>query len=159
MASGARVCRVPVGVVAAEARAAQVYADLSDGEEAIYRISEAAAARHLATTGWRAKPAHQLQRDVERARYPSHVPLHPFQRALAEELAFGRTLGAICSRAERFSRNGGGSNTTNELCRALGLLSRASGNGRPPRYARVVKHTLAEALCEALDMAYEEVGL
>jgi hypothetical protein len=155
----ARSCRVPVGVVAAEARAADAYAQLGEAEETIYRISEAAAARHLAAVGWRAKPARKLQADIEKARHPSHVPLHPFQRALAEEVALDRTFSAICSRSERFTRDGGEKTTPNELCRALGLLGRDTGNGQPKRFARVASYPVAEALCEALDMAYEEVGL
>jgi hypothetical protein len=147
-----------VGVVVAEARAADAYAQFSDTEETIYRISEAAAARHLATVGWRAKPARKLQDEVTKARHPSHVPLYPFQRALAEEIALDRTFSAVCSRSERFTQGDEGKTTPNELCRALGLLGRDAGKGLK-RFARVAPYPLAEALCEALDMAYEEVGL
>ena len=154
----ARSCRVPVGVVAAEARAAEVLGDLYDVEAAIYQLSEAAAAILQASGKQAAKAGRILLADVERARRPSHVPLYPLQRALAEELALGRSVGAICSRSPRFSDSPEESTVTSLLCRRLGLLGTRDDRKRL-RYARVASAETAELLCEALDLAPEQVGL
>ena len=154
----ARVCRVAVGVVAAEARAAEELGELHDGEEAIYRLCEAAAARHQMLGKLAAKAGRHLLLDVERARRPSHVPLYRLQGALAEELALGHSVCALCSRSEGFSDCSDESKVTNLLCRRLGLLGHRDCNHRL-RYARVAPYASAELLCEALDMAPEQVGL
>jgi hypothetical protein len=154
----ARVCRVRVGVVAAEARAVEELGELHDGEEGVYRLCEAAAARHLALGKAAAKAGRAFLADVERARRPSHVPLHRLQGALAEELAFGHSVDALCSRSERFSECAEQSKVVNLLCRRLGLLGHRDDKGHR-RYARVAPCATAELLCEALDMAPEELGL
>jgi hypothetical protein len=156
--SAARVCRVGVGVVAAEARAAEQLGELHDGEEGVYRLCEAAAARHRALGKDAAKAGRALLADVERSRHPSHVPLHRLQGALAEELAFGHSVGALCSRSERFSESGDEAKLASLLCRRLGLLGHRDAKRRM-RYARVASAATAELLCEALDVAPEEVGL
>jgi hypothetical protein len=96
--------------------------------------------------------------DVERARYPSHVPLYRLQGALAEELAFGHSLPALCSRSERFTSSCSESKVTNLLCRRLGLLGTRDAR-KCLRFARVAPAEVAERLCEALDLAPEEFGL
>lgn len=156
--SAARVCRVAVGVVAAEARAAEELGDLRDGEEGIYRLCEAAAARHRTLGKDAAKAGRALLADVERSRRPSHVPLRRLQGALAEELAFGHSIRALCSRSERFSGCGDEGKVASLLCRRLGLLGHRDAKRRM-RYARVASAATAELLCEALDTAPEEVGL
>jgi hypothetical protein len=154
----ARSCRVPVGVVAAEARAAEEIGDLYDGEEAIYRLSEAAAAILQSSDKQAAKAGRILLADVERARHPSHVPLYRLQGALAEELAFGHSVSAICSRSPRFTDSLDERKVTSLLCRRLGLLGTRDDRKRL-RYARVASAETAEVLCEALDLAPEQVGL
>ncbi len=154
----ARACRVPVGVAAAEARAGEALGDLYDGEEAILRLSEAAAAI-LQTSGKEAaKAGRLLMADIERARRPSHVPLYRLQGALAEELALGHSVGAICSRSPSFSDSADESKVTSLLCRRLGMQGSRDARGRL-RYARVASAETAELLCEALDLAPEELGL
>ena len=100
----ARACRVPVGVVAAEARAAQELGDLYDGEEAILRLSEAAAAILQSSGKQAAKAGRLLMADIERARRPSHVPLYRLQGALAEELALGHSAGGDLFTLDRLQR-------------------------------------------------------
>lgn len=156
--SEARSCRVGVGVVAAEARAAETLAELYDGEESIYRLSQAGAAVQMASDKVARKSGRLMLADIERARYPSHVPLYRLQGALAEELAFGHSVGALCSRSEGFSASTDESSVTNLLCRRLGLLGTRDMHKRV-RFARVAPHEVAELLCEALDLAPEAVGL
>lgn len=153
-----RACRVPVGVVAAEARAAEAIGDLYDGEEAVLRLSEAAAAILQSSGKEAAKAGRLLMADIERARRPSHVPLYRLQGALAEELAFGHSVGAICSRSPGFSDAADGSKVTSLLCRRLGLQGTRDTHKRL-RYARVASSETAVLLCEALDLAPEQVGL
>jgi hypothetical protein len=153
-----RTSRVPIGLVAAEARAAEELGELPDGEEGVYRLSEAAAARHQTLGKVAAKAGRLFLADVERARHPSHVPLYRLQGALAEELAFGHSATALCSRSERFSESADESKAANLLCRRLGLLGHRDRAGHR-RYARVAPFATAELLCEALDMAPEQVGL
>lgn len=155
----ARACRVPVGVVVAEARGADEADDdtFPDREGSIYRLCEAAAARHQTLDKAAAKAGRLFLADVERARRPSHVPLRRLQVALAEELALGHSTGAICSRSEGFSDSDDESKVTELLCRRLGLLGHRVGGH--VRYARVARYASAELLCEALDMAPEQVGL
>ncbi|HEY5052143.1 MAG TPA: hypothetical protein VII45_01905, partial [Solirubrobacterales bacterium] len=93
----ARACRVPVGVVAAEARAVEALGGLEDGEEAVYRLCEAAAARHQTLDKVAARAGRHFLAEVEKARRPSHVPLYRLQAALAEELALGHSAAALCS--------------------------------------------------------------
>lgn len=154
----ARRCRVPVGVVAAEARAAEELGDLEDGEETVLRMSEAAAALLQASGKEAAKAGRLLEADVERARRPSHVPLHRLQGALAEEVSLGRSVGAICSRSPGFSQSADGSKAASLLCRRLGLQGTLDADRRL-RYARVASAETAVLLCEALDLAPEQVGL
>lgn len=154
----ARVCRVPVGVVVAEARAAEEVAELDDGEEGVLRLSEAAAAILRSSGKWAARAGRLLMADIERARRPSHVPLRRLQGALAEELALGHSMAAICSRSPRFSDSPDESKVTSLLCRRLGLQGTRDARGRL-RYARVASAENAELLCEALDIAPEQVGL
>jgi len=153
-----RACRVPVGVVVAEARAAQRLGDLHDGEEAVLRLSEAAAAILQSSGGEAAKAGRLLRADIERARRPSHVPLYRLQGALAEELALGHSVGAICSRSPGFSDSTDDSKVTSLLCRRLGLQGTRDTRKRL-RYARVATAKTAELLCEALDLAPKQVGL
>ncbi len=154
----ARACRVPVGVVAAEARAAEELGDLYDGEETILRLSEAAAAILQSSGKEAAKAGRLLTADIERARRPSHVPLYRLQGALAEELALGHSVAAICSRSPGFSDSAEESEVTSLLCRRLGLQATRDTCKRL-RYARVVSADTAVLLCEALDLAPEQVGL
>ncbi|HEX7244087.1 MAG TPA: hypothetical protein VF245_00805 [Solirubrobacterales bacterium] len=154
----ARACRVPVGVVAAEARAAQELGELYDGEEAVYRLSETAAALLQASGKEAAKAGRLFMADVERARQPSHVPLYRLQGALAEELALGRSVAAICSRAPGFSDSEEESKVTSLLCRRLGLQGTRDCRKRL-RYTRVAPAAIAELLCQVLDLAPEQVGL
>ncbi len=154
----ARACRVPVGVVAAEARAAEELGELDEGEEAVYRLCEAVAAHHRTLGKVAARAGRHLLGDIEKARHPSHVPLYRLQRALAEELALGHTTGALCSRSEGFSDSSDESKVTELLFRRLGLLGQRDCH-RQLRYARVTPCTSAVLLCEALDMAPEQVGL
>jgi hypothetical protein len=154
----ARVCRVPVGVAAAEARAAEEHGELEDGEEAVYRLCEASAARHQTLGKVAARAGRHFLAEVEKARRPSHVPLYRLQGALAEELALGHSIGALCSRSESFSDSSDESQVTNLLCRRLGLLGHRDCN-QQLRYARVAPDSSAVLLCEALDMAPEQVGL
>jgi len=160
-----RICRVPVGVVAAEARACERFLGVRDAEEAVYRITLAAASTHLAGLGdtkavrkAARKAGRKMLGDVKRSRFPSHVPLLPFQRALAEELALGRSIDGICSRAETYCDSDGEPKKTTDLFRHLGI-SATRDEGSRPRYARVAPHAIAAALCTALDVAPEEVGL
>jgi hypothetical protein len=153
-----RACRVPVGVVAAEARAASELGELYDGEEAVLRLSEAAAAILQSSGKVAAKAGRLLMADIERARRPSHVPLYRLQGALAEELALGHSVGAICSRSPGFSDSPDESKVTSLLCRRLGLLGTRDARKRL-RYARVACAETAVLLCEALDLAPEQVGL
>lgn len=154
----ARVCRVPVGVVAAEARAAEELGELDDGEEAVYRLCEAAAASHQTLGKVATRAGRRLLGDVERARHPSHVPLYRLRRALAEELALGHTIEALCSRSETFSGCANKRKVTELLFRRLGLLGKRDYHRRL-RYARVASCASAESLCEVLDLAPEQVGL
>ena len=154
----ARACRVRVGVVAAEARAAEELGELDDGEEAIYRLSEAAAALLQSSGKEAARAGRIFIADVERARHPSHVPLRRLQGAFAEELALGRSLAAICSRSPRFSDCAEESKLVGLLCRRLGLQGARDCHKRL-RYSRVAQAEVAELLCEALDLAPEQVGL
>lgn len=154
----ARVCRVQVGVVAAEARAAEDLGDLYDGEEAVYRLSEAAGALLQSSGKDAAKAGRIFMADVDRARRPSHVPLHDLQRAFAEELALGHSVAAICSRSPGFSDSTEESKVTGLLCRRLGLQGTRDCQKRL-RYSRVATADTAELLCEALDIAPEQVGL
>lgn len=154
----ARVCRVPIGVVAAEARAAEDLGDLHDGEEAVYRLSEAAGALLQSSGKDAAKAGRLLVADIERARHPSHVPLYRLQGALAEELALGHSVAAICSRSPGFSDSTEVSKVTALLCRRLGLQGTRDCRKRL-RYSRVAAAEVAELLCEALDIAPEQVGL
>jgi hypothetical protein len=154
----ARVCRVPVGVVAAEARAVDSLGHLDDGEEAVYRLSEAAGAILQSSGKDAAKSGRILMADVERARRPSHVPLHCLRRALAEELALGRSVGAICSRSPGFSDSIEESKVSALLCRRLGIQGTRDCQRRL-RYSRVVSAETAVLLCEVLDVAPEQVGL
>jgi hypothetical protein len=153
----ARACRVPVGVVAAEARAAEELGDLENGEETVLRLSEAAAA--VLQTGGKqpAKAGRLLMVDVERARRPSHVPLHRLQGALAVELALGRSVAAICSRSPGFSDSTEESKVGSLLYRRLGLQGTRDRGSL--RYARVASAEAAALLCEVLDLAPEQVGL
>lgn len=153
-----RACRVPVGVVAAEARAAEHVGGLDDGEEAVLRLSEAAAAILQSSGKEAARAGRQLALDVARARRPSHVPLDRLQGTLAEELALGHSVAALCSRSPRFSDSADESKVTSLLCRRLGLQGTRDDRGRL-RYARVASAETAELLCEALDLAPEQVGL
>jgi hypothetical protein len=153
-----RACRVPVGVVAADARAAQELGDLCDGEEAVLRLSEAAAAILQSSGKEAAKAGRLLMADIERARRPSHVPLHRLRGALAEELALGHSVGAICSRSPGFSDSIDESKVTSLLSRRLGLLGTRDTHKRL-RFARVASSEVAVLLCEALDLAPEQVGL
>ena len=154
----ARACRVPVGVVAAEARAVDALGDLYVGEEAVLRLSEAAAAILQSSGKEAAKAGRLLMADIERARRPSHVALHRLQGALAEELALGHSVGAICSRSPGFSAAADESKVTSLLCRRLGLQGTRDAHKRL-RYARVASSETAVLLCEALDLAPEQVGL
>lgn len=154
----ARSCRVAVGVVAAEARAVQEFGELFDGEEAVYRLSEAAAAILQSSGKGPAKAGRKLAADIKHARRPSHVPLLGLQRALAEELALGHSVGAICSRSAGFSDSVEQSKVTSLLCRRLGLQGTRDACKRL-RFARVATADVAEILCEALDLAPEQVGL
>jgi len=154
----ARACRVQVGVVAAEARAAEELGDLYDGEEAVYRLSEAAAAVLQSSDKDAAKAGRFFMADIERARRPSHVPLGRLQCALAEELALGRSVAAICSRSPGFSESMKESKVTALLCQRLGIQAGRDSHKRL-RYARVAAADTAELLCEALDVAPEWVGL
>jgi hypothetical protein len=154
----ARTCRVPVGVVAAEARAAQELGGLHGGEEAILWLSESAAALLQASGKQAAKAGRLLMADVERARRPSHVPLYRLQGALAEELALGRSVAAICSRSPGFSDSTDEGKVTSLLCRRLGLQGTRDAHKRL-RYSRVASAETAVLLCEALDLAPEQVGL
>lgn len=153
-----RACRVPVGVVAAEARAAEEIGALDDGEEAVYRLSEAAAARHQTLGKVAARAGRRFLADVEKARRPSYVPLYRLQRALAEEIALGHSIAALCSRSEGFSDSRDESKLANLLYRRLGLLGHRDCH-RQLRYARVAPYASAVLLCEALDVAPERVGL
>jgi hypothetical protein len=153
-----RACRVPVGVVAAEARAAEELGDLYDGEEAVLRLSGAAAAILQSSGKEAAKAGRLLMADIERGRRPSHVPLYRLQGALAEELALGHSVGAICSRSPGFSDSPDESKVTSLLCRRLGLQGTRDARKRL-RYARVACAETAVLLCEALDLAPEQVGL
>lgn len=154
----ARTCRVPVGVAAAEARAAEEHGELEDGEEAVYRLCEAAAALHQTLGKVAARAGRHFFAEVEKARRPSHVPLYRLQGVLAEELALDHSIGALCSRSEGFSDSSDESQVANLLCRRLGLLGHRDCN-QQLRYARVAPDTSAVLLCEALDMAPEQVGL
>lgn len=154
----ARSCRVPVGVVAAEARGAEESGALEDGEEALYRLCEAVAAHHQTLGKLGVKAGRHFRAEVEKARRPSHVPLHRFQGALAEELALGHSAGALCSRSQGFSDATDESKVTNLLGRRLGLLGHRDEGGRL-RFARVAPDSSAVLLCEALDIAPEQVGL
>lgn len=154
----ARACRVSVGVVAAEARGAEELGALEDGEESVYRLCEAAAARHQTLGKAAAKAGRRFLADVEKARRPSHVPLYRLQGALAEELAFGHSVAALCSRSGGFSDSGDESKAANRLFRRLGLSGHRESSGQM-RYARVASYATAELLCEVLDMAPEQVGL
>lgn len=151
-----RACRVPVGVVAAEARGCERFFDLFDGEEGVYRISLAAAAIQLASGKFAAKAGRAMIADVERSRRPSHVPLFPLQRAFAKEVASGRSIDALCSRsAGIFDR---AKSPRTELLRKLGVAATVDG-GKSRRFARVVPSQLGAALCAVVDIAPEEVGL
>lgn len=154
----ARVCRVKVGVVAAEARAAEELGALDDGEEAVLRLSGAAAALLQASGQQATRAGRSLMADVERARRPSHVPLRGLQGALAEELALGRSVLAICSRSPGFSESTEPGQILSLLSRRLGLQGSRDARGLL-RYARVASAQTAELLCEALDLAPEQVGL
>lgn len=154
----ARACRVPVGVVAAEARAAEDLGDLYDGEEAVYRLSEAAAALLQSAGKDAARAGRIFMADVERARRPSHVPLYRLQGALAEELALGHSVVAICSRSPGFCDATEESKVKGLLCRRLGLQG-TRDHQKQFRYSRVADVDTAELLCEALDLAPEQVGL
>jgi hypothetical protein len=154
----ARACRVPVGVVAAEARAAEQLVDLYEGEEAVYRLSEAAAAVLQSSGKEAARAGRIFMADVERARRPSHVPLYRLQGALAEELALGHSVAAICSRSPGFTDSTEEGKVAGLLCRRLGLQGTRDCHKRL-RYSRVVAADTAELLCEALDLAPEQVGL
>lgn len=154
----ARASRVGVGVVAAEARAAEQLGALPGGEQAIYRLSEAAAALLQSSGKEAAKAGRLLVADTERAKAPSHVPLRRLQGALAEELALGRSLAALCSRSPGFSDSTEESKVTSLLCRRLGVQG-ARDPQRRMRYSRVARADVAELLCEALDLAPEQVGL
>lgn len=154
----ARACRVHAGVVAAEARAAEELGLLCDAEEAILNMSEAAAAVVQSSGGDGAKAGRNFLAEVSRARHPSHVPLFRLQRILAEELALGRSVAAICSRAPGFSDSDDVSKVVNLLYRRLGLLGARDWHGKL-RYPRVAAADTAELLCEALDIAPEQVGL
>ncbi|MBS1895495.1 MAG: hypothetical protein JST59_29700 [Actinobacteria bacterium] len=155
---GARACRVPVGVVAAEARAAEEAGELHDGEEAVLRLSEATAAILQSSGKEAAKAGRLLMADVDRARRPSHVPLSRLQAALAEELALGHSPAALCSRSPGFSECADESKVVSLLCRRLGLEGTRDSHGRL-RYARVAGAEVAALLCEALDLAPGQVGL
>jgi hypothetical protein len=154
----ARTCRVPAGVVAAEARATEELCLLDDAEEAVLNLSEAAAAVVQSSGGDGAKAGRNFLAEVDRARRPSHVPLFRLQRILAEELALGRSVAAICSRAPAFSDSDDVSKVSNLLYRRLGLLGARDCHGRL-RYPRVAAADTAELLCQALDIAPEQVGL
>lgn len=155
----ARACRVTVGVVAAEARAAEEFGELESAEESILTLSEAAAAV-VRSSGNKdgAKAGRNFLVEADRARRPSHVPLFRLQRVLAEELALGRSVAAICSRAPGFSDSDRASNVSNLLYRRLGLLGARDCHGGF-RYPRVAAADIAELLCQALDVAPEQVGL
>ena len=153
-----RACRVPVGVVAAEARGASEIGVLDDGEEAVYRLTEAAAAMLQVSGKEAARAGRVLMADVGRARRPSHVPLRRLQEALAEELALGRSPVAICSRSPRFSDSGAEGGLVSLLYRRLGLQGTRDSHGHR-RHARVASAETAVVLCEALDLAPEQVGL
>jgi hypothetical protein len=154
----ARTCRVPVGVVAAEARGWEEAGEGPGLEDGVYDLSLSVAAIQRAAGARAAKAGRALAERVEQARRPSHVPLRPLQLVLAEEVAFGRSLAALCSRSEHFARAAQSGAATSALCRGLGLQGTRVGLGEL-RYARVAPAQLAEALCAALDMAPEEVGL
>lgn len=154
----AHVSRVAVGVVAAEARGAQELGELFEGEESVYRLSEAASALLQSSGKQAAKSGRLLMADVERARYPSHVPLRRLQGALAEELAFGHSVAAICSRSPWFSESAEERKVRTLLCLRLGIQGTFSRHGLQ-RYSRVATTETAELLCEALDLAPERVGL
>jgi hypothetical protein len=153
-----RSCRVPVGVVAAEARGASERGALDDGEEAIYRLSEAAAAMLQVCGKQAAKAGRALMADVGRARRPSHVPLFAMQRALGEELALGHSPAALCSRSPGFSEAADEGKMVSLLWRRLGIEGTRDGHGCL-RYARVATAPTATLLCEALDLAPGQVGL
>ncbi|HVX34026.1 MAG TPA: hypothetical protein VHA80_12880 [Solirubrobacterales bacterium] len=153
-----RACRVPVGVVAAEARVAAEVGDLEDGEEAVYRLTEAAAAMLQVSGKEAAKAGRALMEGVGRARRPSHVPLRRLQEALAEELALGRSPAALCSRSPGFSDSPDEGAVVSLLYRRLGLQGTLDTHGRR-RHARVATAEIAVVLSEALDLAPEEVGL
>jgi hypothetical protein len=157
-AADAHTCRAPLGIVAAEARAAEELGELDDGEEAVYRLCEAMAARHQASGKVAAKAGRHLLGEIEKARYPSHVPLYRLRRALAEELALGHTIEALCSRSEGFSESNDERKVGELLFRRLGLLGQLDHHRRP-RYARVASCASAVLLCEALDISPEQVGL
>ncbi|MBS1860435.1 MAG: hypothetical protein JSS68_01865 [Actinobacteria bacterium] len=154
----ARSCRVAVGVVAAEARAAEEVGDLHDGEGSVLRLSEAAAAILQGSGREAAKAGRLLMDDVDRARRPSHVPLFRLQAALAEELALGHLPAALCSRSPGFSDCADESKVVSLLCRRLGLQGTRDSHGRL-RYARVAGAEVATLLCEALDLPPGQVGL
>lgn len=151
-----RACRVPTGVVAAEARACEEFFDVYDAEEGVYRISLAAASIHLTKGKYAAKGGRQMLADVTKARHPSHVPLYPLQRALAEEVAMGRSLDALCSRSEAFSSNG--KSPAHHLFRKMGVAGTRDCK-KSVRYARVAPYKVAADLCAVVDIAPEEVGL
>jgi len=153
----ARACRVPVGVVGAEARAAAERGELPEGEEAVYRLSAAAAAILQGSGKEAARAGRKLMAGVDRARHPSHVPLYRLQAALAEELALGHSLEAICSRSPGFS-DSEQNKAASLLFRRLGLMGARDCHERL-RYARVAAAATAELLCEVLDLAPEQVGL
>jgi hypothetical protein len=86
------------------------------------------------------------------------VPLHRLRGALAEELALGHSVGAICSRSSGFSDSIDESKVTSLLSRRLGLLGTRDTHKRL-RYARVASSETAVLLCEAFDLAPAQVGL
>jgi hypothetical protein len=155
-----RSCRVPVGVVAAEARAAEEFGELFYGEEAVYRLSEAAAALLQISGKKAAKGGRLLLADVVRSRRPSHVPLWRLQWALAEEIALGHSFAAIGSRSPGFSESPEERSVTSLLCRRVGLQGTLdSRRDQLRRYARVAPADTAELLCETLGIAPGQVGL
>lgn len=151
----ARYCRVPVGVVAAEARSVESQGGLPDGEEGVFRLSLAVAARHRTLGREPAKAGRLMAARVEEAQRPNFVPLLPFQCALAEDLALGRSLMGVCSRSSHFETSA--RVTTDRLCRTLGLIGKRERGQM--RYARVASDVVATHLCDALDIAPEEVGI
>lgn len=153
-----RVCRVAVGAVAAEVRGLEELDVLEGGEAGILRLSEAAAAVLQSGKAESAKAGRALRAEIERSRGPSHVPLHRLQGALAEELALGRSVGAICSRSPRFSDSSIEGKVIDLLCRRLGIQGTSDFAGRM-RYARVASAEMAGILCETLELAPWQVGL